>query len=197
MPRVPYVDADDLPDEYEGLLTSVRTRDELDPEYRDLMQRDERNVYRSLAHAPETLRAFRALGGAVREEFDFAPREREIVILTVASELRSAYEWHQHARIGLDAGLSPGEFRALSNGRYDEFDGAERALAEYTSAFVRGTVDDALHEALAERFDDATVVGVGFLAGVYVVIARLMAALDVPTEEAFVGWELENLDLDG
>lgn len=191
MARVPFVTTDELPDDERHLLSSFGPK--APDDHPELLSEDERNVYRTLAHAPSTLEAFRNFGGTVREELGFAPRERELVVMSAARALESAYEWHQHVRIGLAEGLSRDEIVAIADGEYDPFDEDERALLAYVSAFVTGSVDDETYERFAETADERTIVGVGLLAGVYVVIARQMDALEVETEEPFVGWRLENL----
>lgn len=191
MARVPYVTREDLPEEDRQLLRSFRA--ETPEEYQHLLSTDERNVYRTLAHVPQSLAAFREFGGTLREELDLNSRERELVILTAASELRSAYEWHQHVRIGLAEGLSRDEILAISTGQFDRFDEDERALVEYVADYVTGAVDDETYEAFARTAVDSKIVGVGLLVGMYIVIARQMNALGVETEEPFVGWNLENL----
>jgi alkylhydroperoxidase family enzyme len=191
MVRVPYVTKEDLSEEDRDLLRSFRA--DTPEEYRHLLSTEERNVYRTLAHVPESLEQFRAFGGTLREELDLDPRERELVILTAASALRSAYEWHQHVRIGLAEGLSRQEILAISNRNYEAFEDFERTLVEYVDSYITGSVDDETYDALAACIDESKVVGIGLLAGIYLVISRQMDALEVETEEPFVGWDLENL----
>lgn len=191
MVRVPYVTREDLPEGDRDLLRSFRA--DTPEEYRHLLSTEERNVYRTLAHVPESLEQFRALGGTLREELDLDPHERELVILTAASALRSEYEWHQHVRIGLTEGLSREEILAISDRNYGAFEDEERALVEYVDSYVTGTVDDETYDTLAARIDESKIVGIGLLAGMYIVIGRQMDALEVDTEEPFVGWDLENL----
>lgn len=191
MVRVPYVTREDLPEEDRDLLRSFRA--DTPEEYRHLLSTEERNVYRTLAHVPKSLEQFRAFGRTLREELDLDPRERELVILTTASALRSAYEWHQHVRIGLTEGLSPEEILAISDRDYGAFEDDKRALVEYVDSYVTGTVDDETYDAFAARVDESKVVGIGLLTGIYLVIGRQMDALGVETEEPFVGWDLKNL----
>lgn len=150
------------------------------------------NVYRSLANDVGLLEAFRRYGTAVWEGIDLTPEEREIVILATASAAGSAYEWHQHVRVALDAGVPTAQIRAVSGDR-DALPPERAALAAYTERFVEGTVDDATAERLLRFFDDAALVGVGQLAGLYLGLARQLDALDVDTEGPFVGWDLERL----
>src|SRR2546423_384346 len=64
------------------------------------------NIFRTLARAPKALSRFNAWGGYVlSRRNDLPPREREIVILRTGWLCKSGYEWTQHKRIGLQAGL--------------------------------------------------------------------------------------------
>ena len=53
MVRVPYVTRADLPGEDRDLLRSFRA--DTPEEYQHLLSTEERNVYRTLAHVPESL----------------------------------------------------------------------------------------------------------------------------------------------
>ncbi len=195
MARIPLLDYDELPDEYEEqeLLSSFRTRDELAPEVRDIMASDERNVYRALGHVPGALDEFRQMGGVLWEQAGMSMRERELAVLTVARTTGSHYEWHQHVRIGLSEGLSREEIKAIGEADLEDFDIEERALMEYTAGVVEGEVDRGLHDAMAVHYDTDEIVAVNMLVGMYLTIARAMDALDVEVEEPFLGWKLENL----
>lgn len=193
MARVSYVDEEDLPEEYRGLTEAFRSPEDIDEEYRHLMSGSARNVYRVFAHLPPVLRAFRDLGGALWNEAGFTARQRELVILAVARELDSAYVWHQHVRIALNAGLPREDLLAVEAGDLEGFGDDERALMGYARAYVRGAVDGATHEAARAHFDEATVVGIGLLAAFYATICRSMDALDVDLEEPFAGWRLEDV----
>jgi len=56
MVRVPYVTKEDLSEEDRDLLRSFRA--DTPEEYRHLLSTEERNVYRTLAHVPESLEQF-------------------------------------------------------------------------------------------------------------------------------------------
>jgi len=64
---------------------------------------------------------------------------------------------------------------------------------EYTERFTRREVDEAAHDAVAETYDDETMLELSMLLGFYVFLAYTLTALDVDLEEEFVGWRLENL----
>lgn len=52
-------------------------------------------------------------GAYVSQLAPFTPRGKEIIILVVASYWRSKFEWHFHAKMGLDKGLTQAQIDAL------------------------------------------------------------------------------------
>jgi len=178
MARVPHVTEADLPPHQQDLLISA-------------LQGTELNIYRTVGNNPAVLYGLRTLLGSLWRDAGLDPTQRELVILAVARETDAAYAWHQHVAIARDIGLSDAEIVAISDRTLESFDRSDRLLVEYALGTVRGTVDDALADRLAVAFDDETVVGVTTLASGYLLIARLLDALAVETEESFVGWRLD------
>jgi len=192
MPRLDLAEEEDLPEDKRHLIAAFREPEDLEPEYRHLMSSAERNVYAAFGRSPDLLAAFREFAGTLWDEAGLSARERELVILRVARELDSRYVWHQHGRIALSAGLPAADVRAVGANALERFPEGEAALLAYVRAYLHGAVDDDLHDRLAAHYDADQIVGVGMLVGAYVIIARSMDALDVPIEEAFVGWDLAN-----
>ena len=192
MARIPPID----PSTFDGdaeLLKTKMDADALGEEYADLFSSRLRNVHRTIATNPGVLRAFRGFMAGVREATDLTARQRELIILAAAAGAEARYEWHQHVRHGLAAGLSEEEMRAIGAGEFDAFGDDEAALLAYVDAYVRGEMSDDHHAALAERFDPEDLVAIGMLAGGYLALARALKAFGVELEEPFVGWELENV----
>lgn len=189
MPRIPYVEPTDLPEEKRSLLDTLSDVDERDHR----LEGGTLNVYRTMGNDVDLLEGFRDYGSTVWAGCGLDPHEREVVILTTAHQIGSAYEWHQHVRVALDEGMTRSQIRAIANDEDDPLDASQVALVRYVRAFVDGSVDDDTHDRLGEYFDDETILGVGMLSGCYLGLARLLQALDVETEVAFVGWDLEHL----
>jgi alkylhydroperoxidase family enzyme len=192
MARVPYRSPETF-DGDESSLKSAMAREDLPESYRDIYSTELRRVHRALANNPPVLDAFRAYSGTLWRESGLSVRERELVILAVASETGSRYEWHQHVRHGLVAGLDESEIRAIGASQIEPFEDREAALVSYARAVAAQEVDDALQEALEQYVSDYTVVGIGALAAAYIGLAHLLDALAVTPEEPFVGWELDGL----
>ncbi|MBI2760177.1 MAG: carboxymuconolactone decarboxylase family protein [Chloroflexi bacterium] len=120
------------------------------------------------------------------------PREREIVILRCAYAKRSTYEWHQHVRIATAEGLTPAEINAVAGWQdATAFTPAERALLAYVDELaIAPRPSDAVFAAFTRGRSDAGVLGVTMLITLYFQLAHIMAALDLETEEPFVGWQI-------
>jgi len=177
MARVPLVRQADLPEDYQYLLSE------------DAL--GERNIFRAMGNNPPVLRSYMLYGNTLWEEAGLDAHERELVILAVGRALRSEYEWQQHYDIGLDAGVTLDELRAIGRDDLSAFDDRVRATLEYAQAFATGDLTDDQVEALDEWYDATAVTGIGMLTSHYVATASMLAGLAVPLEDAFVGWEPE------
>lgn len=167
-------------------------RSDLPEAYRYLLSEDamgELDLLRAIGSNPPVLKSYMRHGTRLWEDAGLSPRRVELVTLAVARELDNEYEWHQHVALARDAGLEPGEIRAVGADRTSAFDGADRALVSYARRVARHDVGDETHDALAEHVDDETVAGVATLVGHYLATATVIEALDLQPETAFVGWE--------
>ncbi len=193
MARIPYVDHDDLDPGDGELLDSSSPPEDLAEEYQHLMSTRTRNSYRAIGHFPDVLRMYRDLVESIKRDSGLTVTEQEYVILRCARKIPSRYEWHNHVRIALNAGVEADAIRSIADRSYDDFSPEHRALLDYVDAFLEGTVDDEIHAALADFYDDATVVGVCLFAGYWLMNARVVDALGVEVEEPFVGWDLDHV----
>ena len=74
------------------------------------------NVFTTLARHPKLFRDWIRLGGRLLGGSSFSARERELAILRTAHNCGSEYEWAQHVKIGLEAGLDRDEIEAVGRG---------------------------------------------------------------------------------
>lgn len=178
MARIGYVSGEDLDPSFRQLIVS------------SLQEGKTVNVYRAIGNNQEVLRGFRQFLGALWNHSGLTDREREIVILTTAFENESEYEWHQHNKIGLDAGLDPEEISAIALDDLGTFSDKEQILVAYSREVIRGHVTDELHSRIIEYFDEETIVGAASIAAGYTALALMIDALDVDIESSdeFVGW---------
>jgi alkylhydroperoxidase family enzyme len=182
MARIPLVSRDALSADHENLVVS------------SLQPGKEVNVYRAIANNPLVLAGFREFLGALWSESGLSDRQRELVILTVAAETDSAYEWHQHVNIATDVGLDSAEITALARGIPTSLPVEEQALIAYTRAVVHGYVTDVIYAAVADLFDENAIVGITATTAGYLALSRVIHSLGVPLEadDTFVGWDVES-----
>lgn len=198
MARIPYRNRDDISESHRDLLDTHLSISLPDVETYDTVQErnvsgGSRNIYRLFAHAPEVLASHREHLSLMWAEFSIPPRDREIALLTLGHELHAEYEWHHHVPVAYDEGVSLDEIVAIADRKYDGFTDHERSLIQYTERFTRREVDETVHDAVAETYDDRMMLELSMFLGFYVFLAYTLEALDVDLEEEFVGWRLENL----
>jgi alkylhydroperoxidase family enzyme len=150
------------------------------------------NIFGLLGNNPRVLHGYLRLGNALWEHCGLDVRTREMVILRAAYLQNSAYEWHQHVRIGRQAGLDDATINDIRNWRdADRFSESEKALFGWADSLAASNhPSDAAFSELAKHFDEAAVAGVTFLVLYYFATARFLGALEVKIEEPFVGWSL-------
>ena len=95
-------------------------------------------LLRTMARSPRVFG--KMFAGGLLDKGPLSLRQREIVILRIGYLCRSGYEWAQHVRIGLDAGLTEGEVSRIKYGpaasAWEERDRAMlRAVDDLTSDF--------------------------------------------------------------
>lgn len=141
------------------------------------------NLYRSLSHAPDLLRAWIDFAWALRGHDTTSRRLRELCILRTASLHHSQYEWHQHRRMAREVGVTDYQVAELEMWRTsDAFDATERAALALTDAIIAGDVPDEVIVELKRHFDNAQRVELTVTAAFYAMVPRILEALRVPVE---------------
>jgi alkylhydroperoxidase family enzyme len=171
MARLPYLDPQDLA-----------------PEHRDLLARSI-NLVRALAHSPDALRAFHALGQFIRFKSRLDPRLRELAILMVGYLTRSPYEWSHHVKIGRSFGVSDADIRALmqeAEGRESALEPLARTVLKATTEMTRDLgVSDATFAELREGLDEERIVDLVITIGFYNAVVRVLTSLKIDVEEDY------------
>ncbi len=180
MARLPFASREDIPED----LQYVWDRNANDGNLA--------NIFRTMANNPELWRSYLRLGNGLWNQCGLDVPTRELVILRTSILHHSQYEWHQHVRIGRQAGLSNDKIVALHHWRDSElFSEAERALLGYVDTLAASDHPSAdAHNDLARHYDNSTVVGVNLLTGFYGMTAKFLGAMEVETEGPFIGWQL-------
>jgi alkylhydroperoxidase family enzyme len=147
------------------------------------------NIFKVLAHNPLLLRNYARFGTTFfTNATSLSPRLREIAVLRIGQLTGSEYEFGQHVRIALMAGLTVEEIAGLQD--YDEtesFSELERAVIRYTDA-VSSLAEDASEQArgLKRWLSEREIMELTFAIGHWNMVARLLVPLEVELDEALV-----------
>jgi 4-carboxymuconolactone decarboxylase len=143
------------------------------------------NIFRTLAHAPDALKAFLAWGTYILRNNSLPPRQREIVILRTGFLCRSGYEWTQHVRISLRGGMSEDEIIAIKTGAdapiWSPADAALIAACDelHANQFVSAETWAKLNT----HFTDKQCMDAVFTAGQYTQVSMMLNTFGVQLDE--------------
>ena len=111
-------------------------------------------------------------------------RQLELLILRVAWQVKSAYEWHNHVGYGMNAGLSLEDIAAIrdfpAGGQWTE---EEAAMLSAVDELIDGnTITDATWSALSRTLSKQQIMDLTFTIGHYVMTSWALSAFGVPIE---------------
>ncbi|MGY8679535.1 carboxymuconolactone decarboxylase family protein [Bradyrhizobium sp. UFLA05-153] len=142
-------------------------------------------LFRVMAGHKRAWDKFRA--GSLLDPGPLSLREREIVIDRTCALNTCEYEWGVHVAIFAGAaGLTDEQVRATAHGEATSacWSTAEQALIAAVDALHhRATLDDVEFAALAAHYDDAQILEIMMLCGVYRTVSYLANGLRLPLEE--------------
>ncbi|MGE3447518.1 MAG: carboxymuconolactone decarboxylase family protein [Microbacteriaceae bacterium] len=175
------------------------------PDVQQILDRAERltggagNVNRTLARHPGLFRHYAGFVGKLLWAGKLPPRDRELAIMRVAWLCRSAYEWGQHHRIGMDAGLSEHELARVPHRDDPRWNDADRAVLAATDELVTfHRVEQGTWDALRARFDEQQLIELVMCIGAYVMVAGFLNTVGVEPEEDLAPFPTpSNAALDG
>jgi alkylhydroperoxidase family enzyme len=147
------------------------------------------NVLGTLARHPSLTRAFFTFNGHVLFGSTLSARQRELLVLRVATLRRSTYEWAQHVLLARDAGLTSEEVARVAQGPdAPGWSALERALLAAVDELVTDAeVVDATWTVLARELDERQLMDVVFTVGAYEVVAMAFRSFRIELDE-----DLEN-----
>jgi alkylhydroperoxidase family enzyme len=143
------------------------------------------NLLGTLARHPELARAYHTFNGYILFASTLSPRQRELLVLRVASVRRSDYEWEQHAVLAGDAGLTEDEVERIALGPdapgWEPLDGA--MVRSVDELIDEGRVSDTTWSVLADELDRQQLMDLVFTVGAYEVLALAIRSFDVELDE--------------
>ena len=146
-------------------------------------------IFSTLAHHPRLLKRWSQFGGVLLYGGELPARARELLILRTAWNCEADYEWGQHVRIGLDAGLTRDEIEAVvgpvDDGGWSE---ADAALLHAADELHRDAhIGDATWGALAATWSVPQLIELCMVVGQYHLVAFTLNSLGVQREAGVEG----------
>lgn len=143
------------------------------------------NIFRTLSRNPELFRAWAPFGGYLLTGGGLPVADRELMILRTAVVCGSSYEWGQHVRIALDAGLTREAIdRVLEGPDADGWTPHESALLRAVDELHdTATISDATWNRLAETYDERLLMEATMLIGQYHLVAFALNAFGVELDD--------------
>ncbi|QIX26611.1 carboxymuconolactone decarboxylase family protein [Nocardioides sp. JQ2195] len=109
-----------------------------------------------------------------------ARRETELVILRVAADAGSTYEWSQHEGLGCKAGLGTSEIEAIAGRAEHTWSERDAVLLDATDELLRDAdLSDATWRRVREHLDERTTLELLMLVGHYRMLATTLRVLRV------------------
>lgn len=151
------------------------------------------NVYRTMAHHPELLKAWAALRQHVVKDSALGPVRSELVILRAAHRMGSPYEWAHHVSRSRVLGMSDARIAAMRGMP----EGEDRLVARAVDAlFDQRRLPAELEAELAEAFGRKAVFDLIATVGFYSVLGYILMTYDTPIDAA-VATEMRERPLSG
>ena len=145
------------------------------------------NVFKALINSPGALETVAAIGEFVRDGSSLRRGLQELVILTVAHEVRSVYEWTLHWRV-VDGfaerlHLSPEVLQMIGKPELEQQPDPVGASVRFARLVARGQeVNEATITSLKETLGDAGLVDLTVNVTYYLLLSRLVDALNIPLD---------------
>jgi alkylhydroperoxidase family enzyme len=143
------------------------------------------NALGTLARHPELTTAFHTFNGHILFSSTLTPRQRELLVLRVASVRQSSYEWAQHSVLAGDAGLEADEIARIAQGPgapgWTELDRA--MLSAVDELIGAGEIGDETWGLLAAELDEQQLMDLVFTVGAYEILAMAFRSFGVELDD--------------
>ena len=144
------------------------------------------NVFSLLANSPGAMSVVTPVGAYVRFETSFDDVLRELVIMTVAQELRCEYEWKHHWRVAERVGATPEMLEKIGTPDLEAESAPLGPAVRYARLLTHNQrVGDTLIKTLMDSFGTQGFVDLTIMAGYYGMLARFINTIGVPVEASY------------
>ena len=140
------------------------------------------DILRTIAHHPSLLEPFIGFATALATRGVLPRRESELLALRAAWNCRSAFEWGHHVIYARSAGLDEVAIARVAAGpAADGWSARERLLLEVADELhAKQDVSDATWARLRGSCDDAQLVEIPFVVGIYTLLSMVARSTGVP-----------------
>lgn len=141
--------------------------------------------FNAMLYSPKTGNRFQSLGESLRFFNKLPNNELEVVILVVASEWQSNFEWWAHARLARSAGVTDDVIAAIREQRRPDFTDEGEALVHDVARELLATkrLSDDTYVRAVSRLGEAALVDLQLLIAYYTGVSMLLNTFEVPLPE--------------
>ena len=174
-----------------ALLNKEQVSDSFREMYRRIEEQGQEvlNVVKLVANCPQMGQEYFRFAGSVLKGENVPMKYRELATLRVGNLAGADYEFLHHTPLGLSAGLIREQINEI--GTWTEsslFDEQEQTVLRYTDEVARDNcVTDETFEKLREYFSEHDVVELTLVIGYFVMLCRILVALQLEMEPGFKG----------
>lgn len=142
------------------------------------------NIFTTLGRHPRLFRAWLRYSAQLMPFGQLPRRDTELVILRIAWQCHSAYEWHQHVPIALRVGLTPNEVAGVTlSPASNRFTERQRTLLAVSDELLaKRAVSDATWCAVKATLGDREAIELCLLVGHYQGLATVIGGLGIQIE---------------
>lgn len=152
------------------------------------------NTLGTYAHHPALARAWFTFNGHLMMATTLTLRQREILVLRVATLRKCSYEWAQHVVVARDVGLTDDEIARVTLGPDAPFwDPFEAALIRAVDELIAdGAISDETWDVLAAELDTQQLMDLIFTVGAYEALSMLMRSFGLELDDDLQGFFATN-----
>ena len=186
MPRIPPLPPREWPEEMGAAIAALRPPNPRHPfPVRDDSRPKGLNILGTFAQYPALAQAYHTFNGHVLFASTLSTRQREVLVLRVASRRDCAYEWAQHVVLAGDAGISKEEIDRIAEGPsavgWSAIDAA--MVRSVDELLVDGCIGDETWATLATELDQQQLMDLVFTVGSYDLLATLMKTFELELDD--------------
>jgi alkylhydroperoxidase family enzyme len=185
MARLTPLPPEDWPETMGAAIAALRPSEPRHPFPRREGRSKGLNALGTLARHPELAKAFHTFNGHILFATTLTPRQRELLVLRVATVRRSSYEWEQHRVLAADAGLEETEVARIAQG--PDAPGWSRLdrsmLAAVDELIGNGEIGDATWAVLSDELGEQELMDLVFTVGAYEILAMAFRTFGVEVDD--------------